>query len=112
MERKVSVTIEVTEMMMPIIKAYSDGLAEGSIHPAENSYSDQDDLQNLLGEHMPELKALLYEVTGATMKGLFAFHAESLEACAKTEAAHSVARAAEAWAAESLGFTNEEDGDE
>ena len=74
MERKITVTFEVTELEMPLIKAYSDALVNGTIDPIEDRITDSDELRDIIKNHETSIKGLLYAVTGATMKSLSKFH--------------------------------------
>ena len=104
MERKITVTFEVTELEMPLIKAYSDALVNGTIDPIEDRITDSDELRDIIKNHEASTKGLLYAVTGATMKSLSKFHIKALESCAETELSHKAAQDAESWAAENLGL--------
>lgn len=107
MERKVMVMVEVTEQETHLIKAYSDGLADGWIHPDADSSSDTDDLQNVWKAHTPALKGLLYKLTGATLKELSRFRNEAIRQSADHYVAHREAKEAETWAASVLGYSTE-----
>lgn len=112
MERKVTVTLEVTESMMPVIQEYAKGLANGSIHIAPETYVDTADLHVLWRDQTPALKAILWKLSGVTLEELKRLRDAALKESADHYMAHRDAQETEFWAAEVLKAARGEDCDE
>ena len=102
MERKVTVTFEVTEQMIPVIQEYAKGLANGSIHIAPETYVDTADLHVLWRDQTPALKAILWKLSGVTLEELKQLRDAALEESANHYMAHREAQETEFWAADVL----------
>ena len=100
MERKVTVTLEVTEEMMPVIQDYAKGLANGSIHIAPETYVDNADLQVLWRDQTPALKAILWKLSGLTLEKLDQLRKAARKESADHYMAHREAQETEFWAAD------------
>ena len=112
MEKKVKVMIEITEKEMPLIQAYCEGLANGALDPDSLSGDDWDELRDVCKNHTPELKSVLYQLTGETLKAVGQFFRDARVLSSKHESVYQIAREAEDWAAEILGYKSTEDNDE
>ena len=106
MEKKVKVTIEVTEKEMPIITAYCNALANGALDPAvDGDIRDWDEIRDICKNHTPELKSLLYLLTGETLKSVSQLFRDAELLSTKHESVATAARDAQKWAADVLGYS-------
>lgn len=103
MEKKIKFLIELTPKEVPLLQAYRNGLADGDIDPNAEETDDHDAVVALCKAHMPELKSVLYQLTGKGLKSLSQFFRDARILSTKHENVRA-AQEAEDWAAEVLGY--------
>ena len=70
MEKKVKVTIEISEEEIPIILGYSHHLAKGFISFDSSNLDDKKVILGLCDHYLPSVKSIFYQLTGETLKTL------------------------------------------
>lgn len=109
MEKKIKVTIEITDAEMPILLAYSHHLAKGHIHPDAEAGGDQATILALCRRDMPALKGLMYKLSGAGIDVLGQFHRDALILVTKMDEGREIVKEAERWSSECLGLSGPDD---
>lgn len=109
MEKKIKFLIELTPKEVPLLQAYCNGLADGNLDPNAEATDDHDAVLAVCKAHMPELKSILYQLTGEGLKTMSQFFRDARILAAKHESVRVVAQEAEDWAAEVLGYREAEE---
>ena len=109
MEKKIKVTIEITDAEMPILLAYSHHLAKGHIHPDAEAGGDRATILALCRRDMAALKGLMYKPSGAGIDVLGQFHRDAMILVTKMNEGREIAKDAERWSSECLGLSGPDD---